>query len=89
MPTAQSISLRATGWTAGVPFPAEQDFSPLHVVQVGSVAHPASYPNGTVGCFPGGKAAGVETHHSPPSRTEVKNSGAINLLPPVSLWHSA
>jgi hypothetical protein len=32
-------------------------FSPLHVVQTGSGVHSASYPMGTVGSFPGGKAA--------------------------------
>jgi hypothetical protein len=31
----------------------------LHVVQTGSGVHPTTYPMGTVGSFPGGKAAGV------------------------------
>jgi hypothetical protein len=31
----------------------------FHVVQTGSGAHPASYPMGTWGSFPGGKAAGT------------------------------
>jgi hypothetical protein len=31
-------------------------FSPLHVVQTGPGAHLASYPIGTWGSFPGGKA---------------------------------
>jgi hypothetical protein len=30
----------------------------LHVVHTGSVVHPTSYPMGTVGSFPGSKAAG-------------------------------
>jgi hypothetical protein len=34
-------------------------FFPLHIVQTGSGAHPASYPVDTGGSFPGGKAAGV------------------------------
>jgi hypothetical protein len=34
--------------------PVAQDFSPLHVVQTGSGAHPASYPMGTGGLFPWG-----------------------------------
>jgi hypothetical protein len=34
-----------------------QKFSLLHSVQTGSEAHPASYPMGTGGSFPGGKAA--------------------------------
>jgi hypothetical protein len=32
--------------------------SPLHVTQTGYGAHPASYPMGTGGLSPGGKAAG-------------------------------
>jgi hypothetical protein len=45
----------ATGWTAGVQFPARgKRFSLLHSVQTGSGAHPASYPMGTGGgSFPG------------------------------------
>jgi hypothetical protein len=35
-----------------------QEFSLLHVVQTGSGVHPTSYPMGTWGSFPGGKAAG-------------------------------
>jgi hypothetical protein len=46
----------AKGWTARVRFPAVQDFSLLPSVQTGSGAHPASYPMGTGGSFPGGKA---------------------------------
>jgi hypothetical protein len=43
-----------------VRFPAEfGDFSLHHRVQNGSGAHPASYPMGTVGSFPGRKAAGA------------------------------
>jgi len=35
------------------------NFSLHHRVQTGSGAHPASYPMGTRGSFPGGKAAGT------------------------------
>jgi hypothetical protein len=43
-----------------VRFPAEAgNFSLYHRVQNGSGAHPASYPTGTRGSFPGGKAAGA------------------------------
>jgi hypothetical protein len=35
------------------------NFSLHHRVQNGSGAHPASYPMGTEGSFPGGKAAGA------------------------------
>jgi hypothetical protein len=37
-------------------------------------AHPASYPVGSGGPFPGGKARpGRDADHSPPSSAEVKN----------------
>jgi hypothetical protein len=43
-----------------VRFPAGAgNFSLHHRVQNGSVAHPASYPMGVSGSFPGGKAAGA------------------------------
>jgi hypothetical protein len=35
------------------------NFSLHHCIQTGSGAHPASYPVGTGGSFPDGKAAGV------------------------------
>jgi hypothetical protein len=38
----------------------------------GSGAHPASYPMGTRGPFPGIKQPGHDTDHSPPSSAEVK-----------------
>jgi hypothetical protein len=44
---------------AGVRFPVgTTDFSLLHSLQIGSEAHPASYPMGTGGSSPGGKAVG-------------------------------
>jgi hypothetical protein len=60
----------------GVPSPAEaKDFSSSLCVQTGSGAHPASYPMGTGGPFPGLSAGGVVTltTHPPPSSAEVKN----------------
>jgi hypothetical protein len=45
---------------------------------------------GTGGGFsPGGKAAGGEADHSPPSSAEVKNGGAIHSLLYMSSWRSA
>jgi hypothetical protein len=45
---------------SGVQFPAVGgNFSLSHRVQNGSGAHPASYPMGTRGSLPGGKAAGT------------------------------
>jgi hypothetical protein len=53
-----STGLRA-GWL-GVWVPAGAgNLSLHHRVQTGSVAHPASYPMGTTGSFPGGKAASI------------------------------
>jgi hypothetical protein len=50
-----------------------EDFSSSPCVQTDSKAHPASYPTGTGGPFPGGKARpGRDADHSPPSITEVK-----------------
>jgi hypothetical protein len=44
----------------GIRFPAVAgNFSLRHRVQAGSGAHPASYPMGTGGSFPGGKTAGA------------------------------
>jgi hypothetical protein len=43
----------------GVRVPIGSEFLLLHVVQTGSEAHPTSYPMGTGGSFPGGKAAGA------------------------------
>jgi hypothetical protein len=45
-----------------------EDFSSSPCVQTGSETHPASYPMGTGGPFPGGKARqGRDADHSPPS----------------------
>jgi hypothetical protein len=45
-----------------------EDFSSSPCVQTGSGAHPASYPKGTGGPFPGGKGRpGRDADHSPPS----------------------
>jgi hypothetical protein len=51
-----------------------EDFYSNPCVQTGSGAHPASYPMGTWGSFPGGKARpGRDADHSLPSSAEVKN----------------
>jgi hypothetical protein len=45
---------------SGVRFPAGAgNFSLHHRIQNGSGAHPASYPMGARGSFPGGKVAGA------------------------------
>jgi hypothetical protein len=55
--------------------PAEaEDFSSSLCVQIGSGAHPASYPMGAGGSFPGGKARpGRAADNTPLSSAEVKN----------------
>jgi len=50
------------GWMIGAQYLAgaiTTFFSLQHCVQTSSVAHPASYPMGNRGSFPGGKAARV------------------------------
>jgi hypothetical protein len=60
-----------------------EDFSSSPCIQTGSEAHPASYPVGTGGPFPGGKARpGRDADHSPPSSAEVKNEYELYLLSP-------
>jgi hypothetical protein len=56
---------------------------------ISSGAHPASYPTGTRGDFPGVKRPGREGDQSPPSSAEVKNGGAIPSLAHMSSWHCA
>jgi hypothetical protein len=58
----QSVYRLAKGWTTqGSEFQSRycQEFSLLHAVLTDPGAHPTSYPMGTGGSFPGGKAAGV------------------------------
>jgi hypothetical protein len=55
-----ALDYRLDNWGSRVLFPAGAgNFSLNHCVQNGSGAHPASYPMGTRGCFPGVKAAEV------------------------------
>jgi hypothetical protein len=68
----------------GGSIPSEAGKFPLHHrAQNGSGAHPASYPMGTKGFFPGGKAAEREAHHSPPSTAEVKNAWSYTSTPQI------
>jgi hypothetical protein len=64
-----------------VRFPAGAIFFLLHSVQTGCGARPVSYPMGTGGFSRGAKRQGREADHSLPSSAEVKNGGAIPLLP--------
>jgi hypothetical protein len=66
---------RLDDWAIEVRSPTgAEDFSSSPSVQTGSGAHPASYPMGTGGSFPGGNARqGRDADHLPPSSAEVKN----------------
>jgi hypothetical protein len=72
------------GWTIGVrSLTGAEDFSSSPCIQTGSGAHPASYPMGTGGPFPGGKARpGRDANHSPPCSAEVKFEKELYLLSP-------
>jgi hypothetical protein len=62
-----TIEVRSLAVTKGI-------FPPGSCVQADSGVHPASYPMGTGGPFPGGKARpGRDADHSPPSNVEVVN----------------
>jgi hypothetical protein len=51
----------ATGWTAGIRFPAgARNFSFLHSVHTGSGTHPVYYPMDTGGSFWGPISRGVK-----------------------------
>jgi hypothetical protein len=70
-------------WGSRVWFPAGAgNFSLHHGVQNGSGAHPASYPMGIRGSFPGGKAAGA-WGWPPPSSAEVKECVELYLHSPI------
>jgi hypothetical protein len=56
-----------------------------HRVQNGSGTHPASYPVGTRGHFPGIKRPGRGADHSPTSSAEVKECVKLYLHSPIRL----
>jgi hypothetical protein len=72
---AQPVQCLTRDWTIEVRSPAEaDDFSSSPSVNTSSEAHPASYPMGTGGPFPGCKSRPRrDAVHSPPSSAEVKN----------------
>jgi hypothetical protein len=63
-----------------------EDFSSSPCVQTGSGAHPASYPVGTGGPFPGGKARpGRDADHSPHVVPRLRISRSYTSSPPMRL----
>jgi hypothetical protein len=74
----------------GVPVPVVQEFSLLHVFQIGSGVHPTSYTIDTGSSFLGGKAAGgvkLTTHLQLLPRS--RKCGSIHPLPHTPSWRSA
>jgi hypothetical protein len=73
---AQAVQCLTMDWTTGQPAfnsRQRQRIFPL-ASGSGSGAHPASYPVGTKGLFPGGEMRqGCDADHSPPSSAKVKN----------------
>jgi len=68
----------------GIQFPTGamiEIFSFRHRVQNGSGAHPASYPMGTGGFYPGKKRPKREADHLPPCSVEVKNAWSYTTTP--------
>jgi hypothetical protein len=75
---------------SGVRFSARAgNFSPLHRVQAGSGAHPASYQMERGAFSPGVKRLGYEVDHSLPSSAEVKNALSYTSTPTMSSWRDA
>jgi hypothetical protein len=58
------------------------NFSLHHHVMTGSGTYPVSYPMVREGSFPGGKEAGREVDHSPPSRADVKECVELYIHSP-------
>jgi hypothetical protein len=72
---------RATGWTAGVLFPAEaRDSSLLHSVQTESGPTQPPIQWVTEALSPGVKRPGIQADHAPLPSAEVEN---VRTLPPV------
>jgi hypothetical protein len=65
----------------------ERDYSLLHNIQTSFGTHPTSYTISTGAVSPGVKQQRHEADHSPPSSTEVKNSGAIPPFPTFMAWY--
>jgi hypothetical protein len=77
----------ATGWDAGVHFPAGVmiEFSLCHRIQTTSGVHSSSYSVGTRCFCPGVKRPGREADHSPPSSGDVENACSYTSTPLIRL----
>jgi hypothetical protein len=57
MPLLLTYEFNCVPYINGIRIPAEaRDFSLLHSIHTGIESHTASYPMGTVSCYPGDKA---------------------------------
>jgi hypothetical protein len=66
------------------------NFSLHRGIRNGSGTHPASYPVGNKGSFPGVKRPWFEADHSPPSSAEVKESMELYIHSPnTPSWRGA
>jgi hypothetical protein len=80
--TAQWYSARLWARWSAFRVPAGAgNFSLHHRIQTGSGTHPASYPMGTRGSLPDGKAVGVWNWPLTPSSAEVKNTWSYTSTP--------
>jgi hypothetical protein len=66
-----------------------RDFSLLYSVQTSPGAHATTYTMGRGALSPGVKRSRRETDQASPSIAEVKNGGAVPLLPHTSSWCGA
>jgi hypothetical protein len=81
------LSRYINGLRPGIAFSAGAwHFILLHSVQTYTGAHPASFPMGSGGPFPGGgDASGARSWLLASSKAEVKNVGAVLPPPPIHL----
>jgi hypothetical protein len=89
--TADSlVGIANTLWawmTKGSEFESQwrQEISLLHVFQIGSGVQPTSYPLGTRGSFPGGKAAGALTWPITSNRCRGQENVGLYIHSPIRL----
>jgi hypothetical protein len=66
-----------------------EEFSLLHDIQIGSGAHPASYPISIKSSFPGcKKQPRHEVDYTPPTRVKVKKTWIYMDTPHAPSWSS-
>jgi hypothetical protein len=73
--------------SANINIPPGKDFSPLQVIQIGSGAHPASYPMGNGGFSTGGligRGVKLTSHIQLVPRSRLR--GSIHALSHTSSW---